>query len=72
MASPILLVLNSAVFFFYKGGYTILDTDGKPDLILVSTGTEVSLCTQAAAKLAPKKVWLSFPFFLRSLLHPIM
>jgi len=45
-----------------KGGYTIHDTEGTPDLILVSTGTEVSMCTEAAAKLAPRKVRVvSFP-----------
>lgn len=31
-----------------KGAYTILDCDGKPDLILVSTGSEVSICVQTA------------------------
>ncbi|KAL6062803.1 Transketolase [Balamuthia mandrillaris] len=34
-----------------KGAYVIRDTEGKPDVTLVSTGTEVSLCTSAADKL---------------------
>jgi len=45
-----------------KGAYTIHDSEGTPELILVGTGTEVSLCTEAAAKLAPRKVRVvSFP-----------
>lgn len=40
-----------------KGAYTIQDpAEGKPEVILVSTGSEVCLCTEAAAKLADKKV----------------
>ncbi|HEY9827343.1 MAG TPA: transketolase C-terminal domain-containing protein, partial [Stenomitos sp.] len=34
-----------------KGAYTILDCDGTPDLILIGTGSEVSLCVSAAEKL---------------------
>ena len=45
------------------GAYTIHDTEGTPELILVGTGTEVSLCTEAAAKLAPRKVRTPAPFF---------
>jgi transketolase len=41
-----------------KGAYTIVDADGTPDLILIGTGSEVSLCVSAAEKLttAGKKV----------------
>jgi transketolase len=34
-----------------KGAYTIVDCDGTPDLILIGTGSEVSLCVDAASKL---------------------
>jgi len=34
-----------------KGAYTVVDCDGTPDLILIGTGSEVSLCVDAAAKL---------------------
>lgn len=37
-----------------KGGYTLVDCDGKPELILISTGSEVELCTKAAAELTAK------------------
>jgi transketolase len=41
-----------------KGAYTIVDADGTPDLILIGTGSEVSLCVKAAEQLtaAGKKV----------------
>jgi len=40
-----------------KGAYTIHDpAEGKPEVILVSTGSEVSLCAEAVAKLPDKKV----------------
>ncbi|UAB70704.1 transketolase [Vibrio sp. SCSIO 43132] len=41
-----------------KGGYILKDSDGKPDLILIATGSEVELTVEAAAKLteAGKKV----------------
>ena len=39
-----------------KGAYTIVECDGTPDLILIGTGSEVSLCVEAAAKLEGKKV----------------
>jgi transketolase len=35
-----------------KGAYTIVDAQGTPDLILIGTGSEVSLCVTAAEKLA--------------------
>ncbi|ABA23251.1 transketolase [Trichormus variabilis ATCC 29413] len=34
-----------------KGGYIVVDTDGTPDLILIGTGSELSLCVTAAEKL---------------------
>lgn len=34
-----------------KGAYTIVDCDGTPDIILIGTGSEVSLCVGAAEKL---------------------
>jgi transketolase len=41
-----------------KGGYILSDSDGTPDLILIGTGSEVSLCVEAAKELtaAGKKV----------------
>ncbi|MDR3478100.1 MAG: transketolase [Gammaproteobacteria bacterium] len=34
-----------------RGGYVLLDCIGKPDIILIATGSEVSLAVSAAAKL---------------------
>jgi transketolase len=34
-----------------KGAYTLVDCEGTPDLILIGTGSEVSLCVTAAEKL---------------------
>lgn len=34
-----------------KGGYILVDSDGTPDIILIGTGSEVSLCVTAAEKL---------------------
>lgn len=34
-----------------KGAYTLVDCNGTPDLILIGTGSEVSLCVEAASKL---------------------
>lgn len=39
-----------------RGGYILRDCAGTPDLILIATGSEVSLATAAAEKLAGKKV----------------
>ncbi|HUX82348.1 MAG TPA: transketolase [Halothiobacillus sp.] len=39
-----------------RGGYILRDCVGTPDLILIATGSEVSLATAAAEKLAGKKV----------------
>jgi transketolase len=35
-----------------KGAYTIVDSEGVPELILIGTGSEVQLCVAAAEKLA--------------------
>lgn len=34
-----------------KGAYILVDSDGTPDIILIGTGSEVSLCVTAAEKL---------------------
>jgi len=34
-----------------KGGYIVLDSDGTPDIILIGTGSELYMCTEAAEKL---------------------
>lgn len=34
-----------------KGGYTLIDCEGKPELILIGTGSEVQLAVEAAEKL---------------------
>ena len=39
-----------------KGAYILADTDGKPDLILIASGSEVNVCLEAKSKLAEKDV----------------
>jgi transketolase len=39
-----------------KGGYVLTRNSGKPDVILISSGSEVSLCLEAAEKLAARGV----------------
>jgi len=39
-----------------KGGYVLKDCDGTPDVIIIATGSEVALATDAAAELSSKKV----------------
>ncbi|MDQ2069559.1 transketolase [Natronospira bacteriovora] len=34
-----------------RGAYVLSDSEGKPDLILIGTGSEVALCTEAADRL---------------------
>ena len=34
-----------------KGGYVVVDSQGTPDIILIGTGSELSLCVSAAEKL---------------------
>jgi transketolase len=35
-----------------KGGYVLIDADGEPDVILMGTGSELSLCVEARVELA--------------------
>jgi transketolase len=42
---------GSSVEGVAKGAYVVDDCDGTPDLILIGTGSEVSLCVQAAEEL---------------------
>lgn len=42
---------GSSVDVVSKGAYVLSDSEGTPDLILIGTGSEVSLCVEAAAKL---------------------
>ncbi len=42
---------NSSAAGVAKGGYILEDSNGTPDLILIGTGTELELCTKAAAQL---------------------
>ena len=37
-----------------RGGYVLADTDGRPDVVLIATGSEVSLAVEARALLAAK------------------
>jgi len=39
-----------------KGGYTLLDTEGTPDVLLIATGSEVQLAVEARDLLAAKGV----------------
>jgi transketolase len=39
---------GSSIDAVAKGAYVLSDSDGTPDLILIGTGSEVSLCVQAA------------------------
>jgi transketolase len=42
---------NSTAAAVAKGGYILEDSNGTPDLILIGTGSELELCTKAAAQL---------------------
>ena len=42
---------GSAAAHVAKGGYILEDSNGTPELILIGTGTELELCTKAAAQL---------------------
>lgn len=44
-----------------KGAYVLKDCEGKPDVILVGTGSEVSLCMEAAKKLEKTVRVVSMP-----------
>ncbi len=39
-----------------KGGYTLVDCDGTPDVLLIGTGSELSLCVDASKKLAEEGI----------------
>ena len=39
-----------------RGGYVLKDTDGTPDILLIATGSEVALATDAAATLAEENI----------------
>jgi len=47
---------NTSVEGVMKGAYVIHEPEGTPDLILIGTGSEVHLCTQAAEQLSDHKV----------------
>ncbi|MGC4941537.1 transketolase [Kribbella sp. DT2] len=40
----------------HKGGYTLLDTDGTPDVILIGTGSELQLAVEARETLAAEGI----------------
>jgi len=42
---------NSTAAAVAKGGYILEDSNGTPELILIGSGTELELCTKAAAEL---------------------
>ncbi|MFK4085650.1 transketolase [Kribbella sp. NPDC020789] len=39
-----------------KGAYTLLDTDGTPDVVLIGTGSELQIAVEARAKLAEEGI----------------
>jgi transketolase len=44
-----------------RGGYVLKDSDGAPEIILIATGSEVGLATEAAAKLGSHVRVVSMP-----------
>jgi len=62
---PVPNIKGTSIDGVYKGAYVISDAqDQKPQLILVGTGSELSLCVSAAEKLTDVKVRVvSFPSF---------
>lgn len=44
-------LVGSSIENAAKGGYILSDSEGTPDIILIATGSEVSLCVEAAEKL---------------------
>ena len=48
--------LYPAATMLAKGGYVLSDSKGVPDIILIGTGSEVSLCLEAQALLAKRNV----------------
>ncbi len=44
-----------------RGGYTLVDADGEPEVILIATGSEVELAVEAAKQFAGKARVVSMP-----------
>ena len=40
-----------------RGAYTLLDTDGAPDVVIIGTGSEVQLAVKARETLAAEGIW---------------
>jgi len=55
------IIAGSSVEAALKGGYVAKDVEGTPDLILVSTGSELHLCIGAADKINGKVRVVSLP-----------
>ena len=53
---PQLTHADNAQELIGKGGYILRDCDGKPDVILLATGSEVQLALAAAEQLSGKKI----------------
>jgi transketolase len=51
-AIPVLAGTDDVVY----GGYVLADTEGRPDVVLIGTGSEVSVAVEAAALLAGRGV----------------
>ncbi|MCH2055399.1 MAG: transketolase [Thalassotalea sp.] len=58
---PALNRTNEQVENIAKGGYIIKDSDGTPEVILIATGSEVSLALAAAEQLGSKARVVSMP-----------
>ena len=50
--SDVKALFGSSIAKASRGGYAAVETEGTPDLILVSTGSEVGFCVTAAERLA--------------------
>lgn len=48
------IIAGSTVDGALKGGYIVKDVDGTPDLVLIGTGSELSLCVGAADQINGK------------------
>jgi transketolase len=53
---PLLRATDFAPKEIWRGGYLAREANGKPDAVLVATGSEVSLALEAAEKLAAQNV----------------
>lgn len=47
---------KKAVEMIAKGGYILVDCKGKPDAIIIATGSEVALAVEAAQRLSAKRI----------------